>query len=256
MSDRIFVPNLMAGDTVVITGGSSGLGRCMARQFAGHGANVIIVSRSAERLDRAADEIAKETGVWCATAVCDVRDVEAVAQLQEKATARFGPATIVVNNAGANFAMAARKMSHRAFKSLVDVNLYGTFNVTRAFADDLIAGGRGVVINIVIPEAERGFPGYSHCGAAKAGVVSLTRAWAREWGPAGVRVNAIGAGIVPTEGAAASIPGLVGASQDRIALRRLGTPDDVALTAMFLCSRAANYITGAVINVDGGLNIA
>jgi NAD(P)-dependent dehydrogenase (short-subunit alcohol dehydrogenase family) len=261
---RWFAGELLAGEVAVVTGGSSGIGLAIAQAFAELGADVAIASRSSERLAAAASRIAAATGRLCGTFVCDVREEDAVAALQARVCDRYGPASIVVNNAAANFSMPAARMTARAFRTVVDIDLVGTFNVTRAFVGGMIERGGGAVLNIAIPEAERGFPGYSHSGAAKAGVVSLTRSWAREWGRLGIRVNAVAPGPVPTEGVASHMLGLApdahesafSTSERRLSLGRLGTVDDVAAAAVFLCSPAASWITGISLNVDGGLNIA
>lgn len=259
----VFAAGLLVGDVAVVTGGSAGIGLGIAKHMAVHGADVVIVGRSEERLDKAAATITADTGAPCSTVVCDVRDEDAVAGLRERVLRMFGTVTILVNNAAANFEMAAERMTPRAFRTVVDVDLVGTFLVTRTLVTDMIEHGGGAVLNIVVPEAERGFPGYSHSGAAKAGIISLTRSWAREWGRHGVRVNAVGPGPVPTEGVARNMLGLgdnvdqaFAGSAERIPLGRLGSVDDIAFASTFLCSRAAAWITGVSLNVDGGMNVA
>ncbi|MFL6122118.1 SDR family oxidoreductase [Actinophytocola sp.] len=260
---RALAPGLLKGDAAVVTGGASGIGLGIARHMAALGADVVISGRSADRLATAAATIRAETGVACSTYVCDVRAEEQVAGLRDHVLKLFGTVTILVNNAAANFEMPAERMTSRAFTTVVDVDLVGTFLVTRALVADMISQGGGAVLNIVVPDAERGFPGYAHSGAAKAGIISLTRSWAREWGVHQVRVNALGPGPVPTEGVTRNMLGLgddVGRafaeSVDRIPLGRLGTVDDVAVAGCFLCSRAAAWITGVSLNVDGGMNVA
>ena len=259
-----FAPDLLMGEVAVVTGGSSGIGLAIARAFAALGADVAIASRSRERLAAAASRIAADTGRLCATCVCDIRDEAAVESLRARVAERYGPATIVVNNAAANFEMAAERMTARAFTTVVEIDLNGTFNVTRAFVDGMIERGGGAILNVVVPDSDRGFPRFSHSGAAKAGVISLTRSWAREWGRHGIRVNAVAPGPVPTEGVASNMLGLSGEAKDgafserlaRVALGRLGTEDDIAAAAAFLCSPAAAWISGVSLNVDGGMNIA
>jgi NAD(P)-dependent dehydrogenase (short-subunit alcohol dehydrogenase family) len=260
----IFAPALLAGDVAVVTGGSAGIGLAIATSFAAHGADVVITSRSADRLGKAAEAVAEATGQRCATVVCDVRDEDDVKRLHDDVYRRYGTVTTVVNNAAANFAMPAERMTGRAFSTVVDVDLLGTFTVTRAFVNDMVDDGGGVILNVVVPDADRGFPGYSHSGAAKAGIISLTRSWAREWGRHGIRVNAIGPGPVPTEGVANNMLGLgekdhgsaFSDSLGRIPLGRLGTTEDIAMACTFLCSSGAGWITGVSLNVDGGMNVA
>lgn len=258
---QVFTDGLLSGQVAVVTGGSGGIGLGIATGFARLGCAVVIVGRTGERLDKVAAAIAEHTGHPAHPFACDVRDNERVDALREHVLDRFGVPAIVVNNAAANFAMAAERMTRRAFTTVVDIDLIGTFNITRAFVNDMIGNGGGSVVNIVVAEADRGFPGYSHAGAAKAAIISLTRSWAREWGPHGVRVNAIGPGPVPTTGVAANMLGLAdttAAFEDtthRIPLGRLGTVADVADAATFLCSPAASWITGVSLTVDGGFNL-
>lgn len=261
----VFAPNLLAREVAVVTGGGSGIGLAIAAAMVRHGADVVIAGRSQSRLAAAMTTMADHAGRGspggaCLSVVCDVRDAAAVAELRQRTLSEFGTVTILVNNAAANFTMAADAMTRRAFSTVVDVDLVGSFNVTREFVRDMASDGGGTILNIVVPEAERGFPGYAHCGAAKAGVVSLTRTWAREWGPHGIRVNAIAPGPVPTAGAQAVMPGLGEStgrhSPERIPLGRTGTPEDIATAAVFLCSKGASWVSGAVLTIDGGMSTA
>ncbi|MDH6118969.1 SDR family oxidoreductase [Kitasatospora sp. GAS204B] len=258
---RIFADGLLAGQTAVVTGGSSGIGLAIAEGFTRLGCEVVIVARRPERLEQAMTGIAERTGRTPGGFLCDVRDEERIDLLREHVLGAVGVPTILVNNAAANFKMAAERMTRRAFSTVLDIDLVGTFNVTRAFANDMIEAARGSILNISMVDAERGFPGFSHAGAAKAGVLSLTRSWAGEWGKHGIRVNGIGPGPVPTAGAAANMLGLADSGDafadvlGRIPLGRLGTEDDIAHAATFLCSPAAAWITGVNLAVDGGFNL-
>jgi NAD(P)-dependent dehydrogenase (short-subunit alcohol dehydrogenase family) len=256
-----FRSDLLAGKVAVITGGGTGIGFGIAAAFMAHGASVAIMSRSEAHLEGAAAALHERTGTRPLTASCDVRDEEAVQVVRDRVTHELGPAHIVVNNAAGNFMVPAERMSKKALSTVLDIDLGGTHTVTQAFVRDMIAERRGVILSIVVAEPERGFPGYSHAGAAKAGIVSLTRSWAREWGPYGVRTVAIGPGPIPTEGVARhmfstdvdeAFRGVAGS----LPLGRLGTPRDIADAALFLCSDAASWITGAVLAVDGGRSVA
>jgi NAD(P)-dependent dehydrogenase (short-subunit alcohol dehydrogenase family) len=254
---QFFNPKLLHGETAVVTGGGSGLGYAIAREFLAAGADVVITSRSADRLAVAEERLAGETGRTCASVPCDVRDEAQVSRLHDYVDARYGAATIIVNNAAANFFTPAERVTPRAFDTVVGTDLFGTFHVTRAFVPGMLAAGRGNVLNITLPLPERGFPGYASCGAAKAAIVSLTASWAYEWGPRGVRVNGIAPGPVPTHGVAANMlardsSAAFTGNLGHIPLRRLGTPEDISAAALFLCSPAAAWITGQNMVVDGG----
>lgn len=257
---RWFAPDLLAGKIAVVTGGGSGIGLAIATAFAAAGADVVITSRSAERLAKAELAIAERTGRVCASRPADVRDETQVAALHDFVNSRFGPATVLVNNAAANFRMPAERMSRRALATVVETDLYGTVGVTRAFLPDMVDAGGGAVLSVVVAGADRGFPGFSHAGAAKAAIMSLAGSWGREWGAYGIRVNTVAPGPVPTDGVTENMLGKPKATSatsfadhlGTVPLGRLGTPEDVAAAAVFLCSDAASWITGVTLSVDGG----
>jgi NAD(P)-dependent dehydrogenase (short-subunit alcohol dehydrogenase family) len=255
--NRVFSPTALAGEIAVVTGGGSGIGFAIARDFAACGAEVIITSRSAERLAAAEATLADQTGRRCGSVPCDVREEPDVERLRDYVEARHGAATIVVNNAAANFFTRAERMTRRAFGAVVNTDLFGTFNVTHAFVPAMLTTGRGTILNITLPLPELGLPGFAHCAAAKAGIVSLTATWAYEWGPRGIRVNAIAPGPVPTTGAATNMltappPVAFAEITGSIRLGRLGEPADIAAAAVFLCSPMASWITGQNLVIDGG----
>jgi NAD(P)-dependent dehydrogenase (short-subunit alcohol dehydrogenase family) len=256
----VFRDDALLGETAVVTGGGSGIGLAIAKAFVAAGAEVVITSRSADRLAAAELEVAAATGRQCASFPCDVRDEDAVAALHDFVLARSGPVSVVVNNAAANFRTPAARMTRRALQTVVDVDVFGTFNVTREFLPDMVAAQSGVVLSITVPFAERGFPQFSHMGAAKAAVTSLTCSWAREWGPDGIRANAIAPGMTPTPGVTTNMLGRDAAATAEafadqrwlVPLGRLGYPADIAAASVFLCSPAARWITGVTLTVDGG----
>jgi NAD(P)-dependent dehydrogenase (short-subunit alcohol dehydrogenase family) len=260
---RWFAKDLMAGKVAIVTGGGSGIGLAIAIELAAAGADVVITSRSADRLAQAELAIAEQTGRVCASLPADVRDEDQVAALRDFVAGRYGPATVLVNNAAANFRVAAERMTRRALSSVVETDLFGTVTVTREFFPDMKAASGGAVLSIVVALADRGFPGFSHAGAAKAAIMSLTGSWAREWGRHGIRLNTIAPGPVPTPGVTAnmfgrpqeSIGDTFAHSLPWIPLGRLGTPEGIAAAAVFLCSDAASWITGANLTIDGGMNL-
>lgn len=257
----LFRPDVLAGRVAVVTGGGSGIGLAIAEAFAGVGAHVVLASRSADRLADAERAIAASTGARCASLPCDIREEDDVARLRDYVAARFGPPAILVNNAAANFRMPAARMTRRALETVVNTDLIGTFIVTRTFLPDLIEAPGAVVLSIGVASSERGFPEFSHAGAAKSAIMSLTCSWAREWGPLGIRVNAISPGAVPTSGVTENMMGRPAGEQEEAfasylgwsAVGRLGVPSDVAAAAVFLCSDAASWITGVNLAVDGGM---
>ena len=255
-ASECFNPRLFEGEVAVVTGGGSGLGLAIATGLVACGAEVVITGRSVERLESAEASVAARTGRLVSSFPCDVRQVAEVDRLRDFVATRHGGAGIVVNNAAANFVMPAEKMGHRAFDAVVQTDLYGTFNITQAFVPEMIERGRGNILNITLPYAERGFPGFAHCGAAKAGIISLTATWAYEWGRYGIRVNAVAPGPVPTQGVAVNMLGTdapFASSEKDVPLQRLGRPDDICGAALFLLSPASSWITGCNLVVDGGL---
>ena len=250
--DAVFAPNLLQDRVAVVTGGGSGFGLEITRLMLRYGARVAIASRQGDRLERAAEDLRRGVGRAPLPVVCDVREPQAVQAMADRVTAEYGAPDIVVNNAAGNFRMPAERMTLRAFQTVVDIDLIGTFNVTKAFVGAMLERGSGSIVNIVVPAPSRGFPWFSHAGAAKAGVESLTASWAREWGPRGVRVNAVAPGLVRTDGVQANMLPGGEAEPDHPPLARNGTATDVANAVVFLASDASAWVTGTTVTVDGG----
>ncbi|HUS63894.1 MAG TPA: SDR family oxidoreductase [Kofleriaceae bacterium] len=252
-----FRADLLAGKVALVTGGATGICKGIAHQLAAHGARVCLVSRKPEALDAAAREIAAATGAEVMFAAADVRHMDQVTAAVAACVERFGRLDLLVNGAAGNFLAPAATLSPNGFRTVIEIDLLGTFHACKAAGEALMAA-RGSVLNISATLHYHGTPLQAHAAAAKAGVDSLTRTLAVEWGGAGVRVNAIAPGpIGDTEGMRRLAPGDVGARLIRqIPLRRLGTVDDVAQLALFLASDAAAYVTGAIFVVDGGHSVA
>jgi len=243
----------LKGQTVFVAGASSGINLGIANRFAELGANVAVVSRSTERIDAAAAEISAAGGVAVGIAA-DVRDFEAVDAALKQTFDRFGAIDVIVSGAAGNFRAPAISMSANAFKTVVDIDLIGTFNVLRASFPYLRKPGASL-ISISAPQGAHPEMFQAHACAAKAGINMLTKCLAMEWGPAGVRVNAISPGpIEGTVGVAklAADEELEQQWKARLALRRYGTKRDIADLAVFLASASSEYITGAIIDCDGG----
>ena len=251
-----FQPGLLSGKTALITGGGTGICRGLSLALAAHGCDVAITSRKLEHLTPTAQEIEALGRRSCAVAA-DVRDPAAVEAAVAETVATLGRLDILVNGAAGNFLCLAEDLSPNGFGAVVDIDLKGTFHMSKAALPHLKATG-GVVLNISATLHYYGTAAQLHVSAAKAGVDALTRVLAVEWGQYGIRVNGIAPGpIAETEGVKRL---MVGASRERAVattpLGRLGAIADVSDAALFLCSEAASFITGVTLVVDGGLWLA
>jgi peroxisomal 2,4-dienoyl-CoA reductase len=246
-----FRPDLLAGKVALITGGGTGIGNCIARAFGEHGASIVIASRRQEVLDAAADAM-RQQGIACLPVATDIRDPAAVEALMARTLDEFKGLDIVVNNAAGNFPARIEDLSYNAFSTVIDIDLQGTFNVSKAAFTAWLKEHGGVVINITAPFENMGVSWQSHAAAAKSGVVSFTRSAAAEWGALGIRVNGIAPGeISDTEGMARMEQSLTRDGQSR----RPGSARDIANAALFLASDAASYISGVNLYVDGGSGV-
>ena len=249
----MFQPDLLKGRVALITGGGTGICRGIALAFARHGCDVAITSRKIEHLEPTAEEL-RATGVRAVAKAGDVRDPAAVDQVLAAVVGELGRLDILVNGAAGNFICLAENLSPNGFGTVVDIDLKGTFNVSRAALPHLKAQG-GSVLNISATLPYLGTVGQSHAAAAKAGVDTLTKVLACEWGPYGIRVNGIAPGpIEGTEG----VKRLTSEKSRESAIRsnplgRMGTTDDIANAALYLCSDAASFVNGVTLVVDGGL---
>jgi peroxisomal 2,4-dienoyl-CoA reductase len=247
-----FRPDVLAGQVALVTGGATGIGKEICRVLGHHGARISMVSRKEDNLRDACDELAAE-GIEVRYDVADVRDADAIVAVVGTVIAAFGRLDIAVNNAAGNFPAPMTSISPKGFKTVVDIDLLGTYNVTRAAFDGWLREHGGSIVNISAPFELKGAALQAHVAAAKAGVDSLTRTCAVEWGPYGIRVNAVAPGtIAGTEGvrrfaAAASD----GDERPRNPLGIAGHGSDIAHAVLFFCSPAARFVSGQVIAVDG-----
>jgi NAD(P)-dependent dehydrogenase (short-subunit alcohol dehydrogenase family) len=252
--NSLFRPDLLAGRVALVTGGGTGIGAGIARALARHGADVVLASRRRTHLEPTASEV-EALGREALVCQLDVRDREACDTVVAQALDRFGRIDLLVNNAAGNFLVRAADLTDKGWRAVVDIVLTGSFNMSQAVYPALRDAGGGSITNLTTTYVGSGAPFMAHSGAAKAGVLNLTRTLAVEWGSEGIRVNAVAPGLVEeTEGArrlAESI-GIVDAYRERVPLGRLVTIDDVAATVLFLASPAASQITGVEITVDGG----
>lgn len=245
-----FAPGLFSGTTALVTGGGRGIGRSIALGFAELGADVVIASNEPGELERTGDDI-EALGVGCLKAEVDIRDVESVDRLRETTLDRFGSVDFLVNNAGGQFQAHPFDISDNGWRAVVDLNLNGTWNVCSRFMRDMMRREHGSIVNIVhVYCFERGAPMFVHSGAARSGVVNLTRSLAPYLEQKQVRINALAPGTVVTEEAAANYGFTVEEWKAQPSRSRLADPEDIAASVLFLCSPAARLINGAVLIVD------
>jgi NAD(P)-dependent dehydrogenase (short-subunit alcohol dehydrogenase family) len=252
----IFRDRLLGGQVALLTGGGSGITLGIAQRFSEHGAKVTLVGRRQERLDEAVSLI-ESTGGTALGVAADVRNYEALQNAFRQTQEKFGPIDILICGAAGNFPAPVLGISANGFKSVVDIDLLGTFNTCRGGYEYLKKPGASI-ISISATHAFVPVANQAHVCAAKAGVDMLTKVLALEWGPSGVRVNCISPGpvddtegvrrLAPTEESRARIA-------DTVPLRRFAQKTEIADLTLFLCSTAASYITGAVYVCDGGQSL-
>lgn len=252
-----FSDNALAGRVALITGGGGGIGFGIAKAFAAAGARLVLASRSLERLKGAVAEI-KAMGGEAIAVQADVRNYDDVAAAVTMAVETFGGLDIMIANAAGNFVVPAAEMSPNAWKTVIDIDLNGTFYCARAAYPALKAsqfGGRLIAISTT--RALEGWPGCAHAGAAKAGIMSLIRTLTGEWGKDGIRCNTIAPGAIGDTEGVKRIYEDAGRREHELSsipLGEFGKTTDIANAAVFLCSDAGAYVAGADIVVDGGRN--
>uniref|UniRef100_A0A8B7EFG9 Peroxisomal 2,4-dienoyl-CoA reductase [(3E)-enoyl-CoA-producing] n=1 Tax=Microcebus murinus TaxID=30608 RepID=A0A8B7EFG9_MICMU len=252
---HLFCPDLLRDKVAFITGGGSGIGFRIAEIFMRHGCHTVIASRSLPRVSMAAKKLAAATGQRCLPLSMDVRAPPAIMAAVDQALKEFGKIDILINCAAGNFLCPAGALSFNAFKTVMDIDTIGTFNVSRVLYEKFLRDHGGVIVNITATLGNRGQVLQVHAGSAKAAMDAMTRHLAVEWGPQNIRVNSLAPGpISGTEGfrrlggPQASMNTKVLASP----LQRLGNKTEIAHSALYLASPLASYVTGAVLVVDGG----
>ncbi|KAG0318596.1 hypothetical protein BGZ97_003533 [Linnemannia gamsii] len=249
-TSSIFKDDILKGKVAFVTGGGSGICKGMAEALARHGAKVTIVSRTLSKLEAAAKEMRASTGGEFLAVAADVRDHKQMQVAVDKHMAHYGRLDILVNGAAGNFLSLSQHLSFNAFRSVIEIDLIGTFNTTKICFPHLKAS-KGSIINVSATLPYNGQVFQSHACAAKAGVDALSLVWANEWGPLGIRSNCIAPGpIANTVGMAKLAP--EGTDSVRVPIGRLGEVRDIEHATLYLASEAASYVTGQVLIVDGG----
>ena len=253
----------LKGKTIVITGGGTGLGRSMGTYFLKLGANLVITSRKLDVLEATAKEMEAETGGTVLALACDVRDYDQIENMLKAAVAKFGTIDGLLNNAAGNFISPTERLSHRAYDTIVDIVLKGTYYCTLAFGKYWIEEGKKdnyanpkTVLSIVTTYAETGSGFVVPSATSKAGVVALTKSLAVEWAKYGIRFNVIAPGAFPTKGAWERLmPKNLQDKFDiknRVPVKRVGDHQELANLAAYLISDYSAYINGQIITIDGG----
>ncbi|CAG9167923.1 putative 2,4-dienoyl-CoA reductase [Cupriavidus laharis] len=249
----IFRPGLFTGQTIIVTGGGSGIGRCIAHELAALGAHVALVGRNAGKLRAVQHEIAAD-GHGASVHSCDIRDDDAVVAVIEAVLAARGRIDALVNNAGGQYYGPMKDFSTKGFDAVVRTNLTGGFIFMREVYARWMERNGGAIVNMIAAVAN-GLPGFAHSGAARNGMLNLTETAAVEWAPSGVRVNAVAPGMIASSGfdnyseaGAAAIRAHIGG----IPLQRYGDVSEVSAAVVYLLSPAAAYVTGTCLRVDGG----
>ncbi|WP_298529051.1 SDR family oxidoreductase [uncultured Christiangramia sp.] len=258
LKKKMLRDDALAGKTIVVTGGGSGLGKSMTTYFLELGANVAITSRNMEKLEKVVKELEEQTGGRCLPLQCDVRHYDQVEAMRDKAVAEFGSVDILLNNAAGNFISPTERLSANAFDTIIDIVLKGSKNCTLAFGKHWIDEKQENknILNIVTTYAWTGSAYVVPSATAKAGVLAMTRSLAVEWAKYGIRSNAIAPGPFPTKGAwDRLLPGDLKEKFDlakKVPLKRVGDHQELANLAAYLVSDFSAYVNGEVITIDGG----
>jgi citronellol/citronellal dehydrogenase len=250
-SSRIFAPDLLAGQVCIVSGAGTGLGLATARELAALGATVVGCGRRPEPLEAMASEIAA-CGARAEFEAMDIRDADAVEALVDGTLDRHGRLDLLVNNAGGQFLSPAEAISPKGFRTVVELNVQGTWQMTHAAATKAFIPQKGGKVVSITVSPHQGFPGMVHTGAARAAVENMTRTLSVEWARFGITTVAIAAGQFDTEVLRTKYPREVSESvAGTVPLGRLGTPEEMAWLIAYLASPAGDFFSGCVITLDG-----
>ncbi len=256
MYRSVFVPGLLAGKVILVTGGGSGIGRCTAHELAALGAHVVLIGRKLDKLQTVAGEIVADGGAHVGHVsfhACDIRDEERVRGTVAAIVAAHGRIDGLVNNAGGQYITALEAISAKGWQAVIDTNLTGGFLMAReCYLQSMQAQG-GAIVNIVA-DIWGSMPGMGHSGAARAGMVSFTETAALEWARSGVRVNAVAPGYIASSGMDHYPPEagpMLREMAETVPAGRFGNEAETSAAIVFLLSPAASFISGSVLRVDG-----
>ncbi len=248
----MYESNLFKGKKVLVSGGRSGIGYAIAKQYLQLGADVCIVSRKEDKLIEAAKSLSEFGN--CISHTCDIRDLENIDQVVNFIKSEWGTLDILINNAGGQFASPAKLMKPKGWNAVINNNLNGTFYMCQSFGNAFfIPQESGVILNIIV-NFFRGFPAMSHTSAARAGVDNLTKSLSQEWARYNIRVNAVAPGIIESSGLdeyPPPIQDLMEKTRDMQLFGRFGTVEEVSNAVMFLTSPLSSYTSGVTLAVDG-----
>ncbi|WBL23697.1 3-oxoacyl-[acyl-carrier-protein] reductase [Zunongwangia sp. HRR-M8] len=244
---------LLEGKNAIVTGGSRGIGRGIAKVFAEHGANVAFTYNSSEEAAKELENELSETGVKAKGYKSNAADFEQAQELIKNVAEDFGAIDILVNNAGITKDNLLMRMSEEDFDRVIEVNLKSIFNMTKAVQRTMLKQRKGSIINMSSVVGVKGNAGQANYAASKAGIIGFSKSMALELGSRNIRTNVIAPGFIETEMTEKLDEKVVQGWRDNIPLKRGGSPEDIANACVFLGSDLSAYITGQVINVDGGM---
>jgi len=252
---HIYSPDLLKDQVALITGGGSGIGLRIAEIFMRHGCDTVIASRNMDKLKEAAKKLSAVSGRRCLPMCVDVRQPETIAAAVDETLSEFGRIDILINNAAGNFLCPATALSFNAFKTVLEIDTMGTFNTSKVVYEKWFKDHGGNIVNISATLGYKGQALQVHAGSAKAANDAMTKHLAVEWGPSGVRVNAVAPGPVSGTEGFRRLGGLraeAARTFQSIPLQRAGNKTEMAHCTLFLASRASSYVTGAILVADGG----
>ena len=254
--DSVFKAGLFSGQNILITGGGSGIGRCVAHELAHLGAHVVLVGRKQDKLEATCAEIRSDGGS-ASWQVCDIRDEVAVNTMVKAVVGEHGQIHHLINNAGGQFPAPLIGINQKGFETVMRTNLVGGFLVAKEVFMQSMSKHGGSIVNM-LADMWGGMPGMGHSGAARAGMDNFTKTAAYEWGHAGVRVNAVAPGWIASSGMDTypeSMKNMIRSLKDHVPLQRIGSESEVASAIVFLLSPGANFISGNTIRIDGAASL-